>query len=168
MENIRKIIVIQSSSYLAGIGNLFWLFSRNQLELVLKEIGQLSASPTAEFCEGTIAWQDASLPVVNLEKYFGISGDVLSSPAKHLILKGARREGQEVRLSMVAVPIFAELKMGVLDFTGRTVLPGDILKTNSTDILGAFALSGDKFAVVPDICKIAERSRALLLGQEGA
>ncbi len=168
MENNRKIIVIQSSSYLAGVGNLFWLFSRNQLELVLKEIERLPAAPAEGFCEGKIAWQGDTLPVVNLEKYFGISGDALSSSAKHLILKGARQEGQEVRLSMVAVPVFAELKMGVLNFSSDSITPADILKTNSTDALGVFDLGGGKIAVVPDIYRIAARSRGLLTQQEGA
>lgn len=164
MENNQKIIVIKSNSSLAGGDQLFWLFSKKQLELVLKEIERISLAPANGFCEATIAWQDDTLPVVHLEKYFGIPEASLSSPTKHLILKGARQEGQEVKMSMIAVPIYADMKMGSLNFTGNSTTR-EILKSNSTDILGAYEMSGGKIVVIPDICKIASRSRSLLLEQ---
>lgn len=164
MDNDRKIIVIKSNSSLGGDNRLFWLFSKNQLELVLKEIERISLAPANGFCEATITWQDDILPVVSLEKYFGIPEASLASPAKHLILKGAFHEGQEVQLSMIAIPIFADLKMGSLNFTGKSISP-EILKSNSTDILGAYELAGRKIVVIPDICKIASRSRLLLMDQ---
>lgn len=164
MDNDRKIIVIKSNSFLGGDERLFWLFSKNQLELVLKEIERISLAPANGFCEATIAWQDDILPVVHLEKYFGIPEASLSSPAKHLILKGAVQEGQELKMSMIAIPVYAELKMGSLNFTGSPITP-EILKTNSTDILGAYELAGRKIVVIPDICKIASRSRLLLMDQ---
>ena len=72
MENNRKIIVIQANSPAGEDGRSFWLFSRNQLELVLKEIDPASVTSADPCCEATIAWQGEILPVVRLEKYFAL------------------------------------------------------------------------------------------------
>lgn len=166
MDKNLKIIVVKSKASLGGGGRLFWLFSKKQLELVLKEIDRIPTVASAGFCEAAIAWQDEVLPVVNLEKYFGISGISRPSPTKHLILRGASREAREVKASMLAIPVFTDVKTGALTFTGRSIHPA-ILKENGTDILGAWELSGGKIVVIPDICKIAARGRTAMANQGG-
>ena len=165
MENNRKIIVIQANSPAGEDGQIFWLFSKNQLELVIKEIDPASVTSADPCCEATIAWQGEILPVVRLEKYFALPESSHSSPARYLILKGAVQEEQGVRLARIAIPVFAEMKMGSLNFAGKSLAPG-FLKTNGHDILGSYSLAGGKIAVIPDIGRIATAGRAALTLQE--
>lgn len=166
MENNRKIIVIEANSPAGEDGQIFWLFSKNQLELVIKEIDPTSVTSADPCCEATIAWQGEILPVVRLEKYFTLTETSLFSPARYLILKGAVQEEQGVRLARIAIPIFAEMKMGSLRFAGKSLAPG-FLKTNNQDILGSYELTGGKVVVIPDIGRIAIAGRAALRMQEG-
>jgi chemotaxis signal transduction protein len=165
MENNRKIIVIQANSPAGEDGQIFWLFSKNQLELVIKEIDPTSVTSADPCCEATIAWQGEILPVVRLEKHFALAETSLRSPARYLILKGAVQEEQGVRLARIAIPIFAEMKMGSLNFTGKSLAPA-FLKTNADAILGSYSLTGGKVVVIPDIGRIAAAGRAALTMQE--
>lgn len=164
MDKNKKIIVVKSKASFDGGRRLFWLFSKNQLELVLKEIERIPTVAGEGFCEAAIAWQDEVLPVVNLEKYFGIHGTARPSPTKHLILRGVAHEDREVKASMLAIPVFTDVKTGALTFSGKSIQPA-ILKENGTDILGAWELSGGKIVVIPDICKIARRGRTAMASQ---
>jgi chemotaxis signal transduction protein len=165
MENNRKIIVIQANSLPGQDGQIFWLFSKNQLELVIKEIDPVSVTSADPCCEATIAWQGEILPVVHLEKYFALPESSHSSPARYLILKGAVQKEQGVQAARIAIPVYAEMKMGSLNFAGKSLAPV-FLKTNGHDILGSYSLAGGKVVVIPDIGRIAMASRAALALQE--
>ena len=165
MENNRKIIVIQANSLAGENGQIFWLFSKNQLELVIKEIDPTSVTSADPCFDATIAWQGENLPVVRLEKYFALPETSLNPPARYLILKGAVQEEQGVQAARIAIPIFAEMKLGSLTFAGKSLAPG-FLKTNNQDILGSYELAGGKVVVVPDIGRIAMAGRAALTSQE--
>lgn len=165
MENNRKIIVIKANSPAGENRQIYWLFSKNQLELVIKEIDPASATAAGSFCEATVAWQGELLPVVRLEKYFALAEASPSPPGRYLILKGAVREEQGVRLARIAIPVFAEMKMGSLNFSGKSLTPA-FLRANADDILGSYSLTGGKVVVIPDIGRIAAAGRAVLTVQE--
>jgi hypothetical protein len=163
MKDSRKIIVIQSNSSALEDNQLFWLFSKNQLELVLKEIDPAMVEPASDYCQATITWQDEILPVVSLEKYFGIAAIHQATPTKYILLKGAQKGKQEVHVAMIAVPIFSDLKIGSVNFSGTSISP-TVLKANETDILGAYE-HRDRKIIVPDIYRIACRTRLVLKDQ---
>lgn len=157
MDDSRKVIVVKSAGSISGQGTLYWMFSRKQLEMVLREIDSVSVGPAAgDSCRGIMAWQDELLPVVCLEQYYGLVKAVPAIPQKHLVLKAAAQRGDAVSVSMLVMPVYTDLQLGSVSGGGRAVEP-DFLRMNGSDILGAFELSAQKFVVLPDICRIAER-----------
>ena len=165
MDESRKVVVVRSTGTVDGKGILYWMFSRKQLEMVLREIEPAPVLPAAEgFCEAAIAWQEEILPVVCLEKYFGLAEETQAPPGRHLVLKAAAQQGDEVSVSMIVLPVYTDLQMGSVSGGGKPVAP-DFLKINAGDILGAFELAAGKIAILPDICRIASRSRTILMKQ---
>lgn len=165
MDESRKVVVVRSTGTVDGKALLYWMFSRRQLEMVLREIDPVPVLPAAEgFCEAAIAWQEEILPVVSLEKYYGLAEGVRTVPGKHLVLKAAEQLGDEVSVSMIVLPVHTDLQMGSVNGGGRPIDPG-FLKINAADILGAFELAAQQIVVLPDICRIASRSRTILMKQ---
>jgi hypothetical protein len=78
-------------------------------------------------------------------------------------LKAAVQQGNEVSVSMIVLPVSTGLQMGSV--SGGKPISADFLKINAADILGAFELADRSLAVLPDICRIASRSRAFLMKQ---
>lgn len=133
--------------------------------MVLREIEPAPVLPAAEgFCEAAIAWQEEILPVVCLEKYFGLAEETRPVPGRHLVLKAAAQQGDEVSVSMIVLPVYTDLQMGSVSGGGKPIAP-DFLKVNADDILGAFELAAQRIVVLPDICRIASRSRTILMKQ---
>lgn len=161
MENTQKIIVVKTNAVSASGSRLFWMFSRNQLELVLKDFESTPVDSGQQYCQATTRWQEETLPVVCLEKYFGIIKTIGASPTKHLILKGARKEKDGVKLANIAIPIFTDVQTGPLTVQGRCLNPR-FLPANSSAVLGAYELTGRRIVVVPDIYKIAAESGMIL------
>ena len=161
MENTQKIIVVKTHAVSASGSRLFWMFSRTQLELVLKDLESTPVDSGQQYCQATTRWQEETLPVVCLEKYFGIIKITGALPTKHLILKGARKEKDEVKLANIAIPVYTDMQTGPLTVQGRYLNPR-FLPANSSDVLGVYELSGRRIVVVPDIYKIAVNSGMLL------
>lgn len=164
MAEKRDIILVKSAGSGAGGEHLFWLFSKNQLEMVLRDIVTESVPAQPSLTQGVVNWQDQALPLVNLESYYGTAGRAAEQPTRYLFIKGAARTADEVQLAMIVVPIYAEMRMGALDIAGKPISPLP-LKANSTDIHGIYALDGGGVAVVPDVWRIASRCREE--GQDG-
>jgi hypothetical protein len=119
MENTRKIIVVKTNAVTSAGSRLFWMFSRTQLDLVLKELECTPVASGEALCEATTSWQDDTLPVVCLEKYFGIFKAIGSSPTRHLILKGPSTAKDEVVVSKIAIPVFTDVQTGALTVHGK-------------------------------------------------
>ena len=165
MNDSRKVVIVKSTGTAGDKGMLYWMFSRKQLEMVLREIEPAPVLPVAkEFCEAAIVWQNEILPVVCLEKYFGLTDISVTVPGKHLILKAAAQDEKEIHVSMIVLPVYTDLQMGSLSGVGKRISP-DFLSANSSDVLGAFQLAAQRIVVLPDICKIAARSRAIMVNQ---
>lgn len=164
MTEKRDIILVESCGGGADDERLYWLFSKNQLEMVLRDIVvQPVPGPTSP-AQGVVNWQDDDLPLVSLESYYGMAGTAAAQSKRYLFIKGAARVAGEVRLAMIVVPIYAEMRMGALDIAGTPMSPLR-LKENSTDIHGIYALEDGGVAVVPDVWRIASRCREE--GQDG-
>lgn len=161
MENARKIVVVKMNAVSAGGSRLFWMFSKAQLELVLKDLESTPVASAAVYCQATTRWQEETLPVVSLEKYFGIFKAAASLPTKHLILKGPMREKNAVEVLNIAIPVYTEVQTGSLAAQGRSLSP-KFIPENCSDILGAYELKGKRIVVIPDIYKIARNCKMLL------
>jgi len=158
MTEKRDILLVKSSGSGADDAHLYWLFSKSQLEMVLRDIVVQSAPAPMSLAQGVVNWQDEALPLVSLESYYGMAKRAVAQPTRYLFIKGAARVAGEVRLAMIVVPISAEMRMGALDIAGTPIAPLP-LKENGTDIHGTYALADGGVAVVPDVWRIACRCR---------
>ncbi len=68
METKLEVATIKANTPPLGGLELYWLLSRNQLEFILQDITVIQ-SPLQV---ATAQYQDVMLPVINLEKHFGL------------------------------------------------------------------------------------------------
>lgn len=153
MESRLEVATIEANCDPLNGYRLHWTVSRNQLEFVLQDIEVFSSPPFV----ATAQYQDKMLPVVNLEKHFGIPQKKSDRPFKYLVFRAANPEKGLVRLlieTTTAVKL-QKVEQGLAVSVGTLALP-----KNTMDILGSYLLSPEELAIVPDIAGI---SRSLKL-----
>lgn len=126
---------------------IYWLFSRNQVDFVFQELDLVKAEGAHDRAE----FQGGMLPVVWLENYFGLQRVRGNKEPKYVVISGVSTDGE---LKRVIFPAPHSLKLHKLDSELKPV-PSFVLPEKSDDILGVYSLSGSKLAIVPDIGKIA-------------
>lgn len=131
---------------------LYWLVSRNQLEIILQNIEVFHSPPFV----ATVQYREVMLPVISLEKHFGLAARKVEKSMKYLILRAANADQALVRL-IVETPFSPKIQKPEKGFTAFGALA---LPKNSVDILGIYSLSATALAIVPDIAGI---SRSLKL-----
>ncbi len=127
---------------------LYWAVSRNQLEFVLKNIEVFHSPPFVD----TAQYREQLLPVVSLEKHFGLAGKESAKSPKYLVLRTANANQDLVRL-MIETPVGVKLQkveQGLFASFGTLTLP-----KNNMDVLGVYSLSERGLAIVPDIAGIS-------------
>lgn len=119
-----------------------WLFSRNQLEFLLREVEIFLSPPLV----ATAKYQETMLPVVNLEQHYGLAEKDQSGSPKYLVIRSADEKKELIKL---IVQTSQTLKIQKLESEWKpsqeTVLP-----KHSEHVLGMYFLAADKLAVVPD------------------
>lgn len=156
MTEKRDVVLVESAGGGAGADKLFWLFSRSQLEMVQRDLIVAAAPASMPLAGGVVDWQDRRLPLVHLEGYYRLAGLPMEPPRRYLFLKGATRDAGGVRLEMLVVPVWNELRLGLQGLAARPVSPLR-LGANAGDIHGVYALADGGIAVVPDVWRIASR-----------
>lgn len=153
METRLEVATIQANCDPLNGYDLYWTLSRSQLEFILQNIEVFRAPPHA----ATAQYQEKMLPVVSLEKHFGLVEKKSAKPARYLVVRGAGGDHGLVRM-IVETPVPVKLQkveQGLAASFGRLALP-----KNNMDILGVYSLSARELAIVPDIGGI---SRSLKL-----
>lgn len=150
MQEEREVAVVGANTSPLGTVHIYWLFSRSQIEFILTEIETL---PTTNENEPARArYIDEALPLINLEKYFGL-GDQLQTPIdKYIVTKTTDPNGELIK---IIVPAAHPVRMKKLSFA-TTPAPGSALKKNEEHILGAFFQDNDTLLVVPDLQTIVK------------
>lgn len=147
METSVEIATIQANCDPVNGYRLYWTVSRSQLEFILQGIEVFHSPPYVD----TAQYQERLLPVVSLEKHFGLAGQA-GKTSKYLVLRAANANQELVRL-IVETPVAVKLQkveQGLVGSFGAMALP-----KNNMDILGVYSLSERELAVVPDISGIS-------------
>jgi len=148
MEKQHEIALIRARCLPIEKHDVYWLFSKSQLEFVLKDV-ELFASPSRV---PTARYRDTMLPVVSLEKYFGIAMNYENIDTKYLVVRSVNGKNEMIKLIVKTVHTLKVHKLET-DFSTVTSVQ---FPQNEDSVLGIYSLSGNRIAVVPDIAKIAQ------------
>jgi chemotaxis signal transduction protein len=152
MEIKLEVATIQANCEILNGYQLYWLVSRNQLEFILQHL-EVFRSPSFT---ATAQYQEVMLPVINLEKHFGLTEKSPGKSSKYLVLRAADANQALIRL-IVETPSSPKIQKLEKDSVSSAALA---LPKNNVDILGIYSLSESALAIVPDIAGI---SRSLKL-----
>lgn len=148
MKKQLEIATIKVNSTIFQGCELYWLLSRNQLEFLFKEVEIFSSSPFV----ATAKYKDAMLPVINLEKYFGLEGKDENGPPKYLVVRSVNEKKELVKL---IIQTSHTLRINKLDSEFQS-LQSPVLPKNSKDILGMYSLATGQIGVVPDFVGMSQ------------
>lgn len=125
---------------------LFWILSRNQLEFLFKEIEISSSPPFA----AKARYQGVMLPVISLEKHYGLKEIDQDSPLKYLVVRSVNGK-KELEKIIVQTP--GTLKIQTL-LEGVSSLQTPSLPQNNENVFGMYSLEPGKLGIVPDFTGI--------------
>ncbi len=148
MEIQHEIALIRAHCLPVEKHDVYWLFGKSQLEFVLKDV-ELFASPSRV---PTAKYRETMLPVVSLEKYFGIAMNYENIDTKYLVIRSVNGKNEMIKLIIKTVHSLKVQKLET-DFSTATSVH---FPQNSDSVLGIYSLPGKRIAVVPDIAKIAQ------------
>ncbi|MGB3211155.1 MAG: chemotaxis protein CheW [Desulforhopalus sp.] len=142
MKKQLEIAIVKANSATLEGCELYWLLSRSQLEFLFKEVEIFSSPPFV----ATAQYRETMLPVVSLEKYYGLEEKIVNGPHKYIVVRSVNEKNEMVKLIVQTVQT---LKIHKLE-TGFASLSSPILPKNSEDILGIYSLANGKLGIVPD------------------
>ncbi len=152
MKKQLEIATIKANSPNLQGCELYWLLSRNQLEFIFKEIEIFSSPPFV----ATAKYQEAMLPVINLEKYYGLEENDPSGSRKYLVIRSINEEKKLVKL---IVQTSQTLKIHKLESEFES-LQFPALPQHSKVVLGMYSIATGQVGIVPNF---VEMSRSLQL-----
>ncbi len=156
MKKILELALIRADCSLKTGEKLFWLLSRNQIEFVLSDLEPVEA----ENGRAAARFRDMVLPVVRLEKYYGLPGRKEEEKNKNYknkyVVAGAVDRGELVRIILQTRHHVQLLKLSE-NMPPPVSLP---LPERGEDVLGVYSLAEDKILIVPDLVRIAARMNA--------
>lgn len=145
MDNKLEIVTFKANSYTVDGIEVSWLFSRSQLEFIIKDIEIFTSSPLSS----TAQYGGAMLPVINLEHYFGLENRKNQATGKYLVL----RTVADNELLKIIVETPQQVKVHDLG-AGRPQSSPTRLPKNNESVLGCFSLSDGTVGVMPNIAII--------------
>jgi chemotaxis signal transduction protein len=151
METKLEVATVKANTPpLEGV-ELYWLLSRTQLEFILQDITVIQSPPLV----ATAQYQEAMLPVINLEQYFGLPESEQRRSVKYLVIRAVTAEKALVKV-IIETP--HSLKIQQLE-TGVAASRLLALPRNSTDLLGIYTMPDGSLGIVPDIAGIIRSSK---------
>jgi hypothetical protein len=146
MKKQLEIATIKANSTTFLGCELSWILSRNQLEFIFKEIEIISSPPFAAKAK----YQGVMLPVINLEKYYGLKEKDQNSMLKYLVVRAVNEKKELVKL---IVQTSRTLKIQTLE-KGAPSLQSPAFPKNSENVLGMYSLATGQLGIVPDFIGI--------------
>lgn len=145
-KNIPEVAMIMANATPIENWQIYWLISKMQVEYILTDI---TASP-ADIEHSHLQqaqYQEETLPVISLEKFYGLEELPLSSIPRYIVTKSPAADGDLIR---AILRTYHPVRIRRLDFTATHALLPRLTK-NSTDILGAFTLPDNQLVIIPNI-----------------
>ena len=143
-----EIVLVRAGCSSEKNQEIYWIFSRAQLEFVLKELDHDDSSGSPVIAR----YQDMLLPVLSLGDYFGFTVDAVGESQKYMVLRSA---DENKKLTRLIVP--SNFSPQILKLTNAFASLTDFTTpANSFHIRGAYSLGRDKVGVVPDVGSICQ------------
>jgi len=142
MEKQLEIASIKANTGSFHGREIYWLLSRTQLEFALKEVEIFSSPPFVT----TAKYQEAMLPVINLEKYYGLEEKERNGSPKYFVIRSVNEKKELVKL-IIKTPQTLKIQKLETDFKSFSSL---LFPQNSANVLGMYSLGTGKLGVVPD------------------
>lgn len=142
MKKQLEIAIVNANSAPIQGYEICWLLSRTQVEFALKEVEIFSSPPFATAAK----YQEAMLPVINLEKYYGLEQKEGNGLTKYFVIRSVNEKKELVKL-IIKTPQALKMQKVETDFKP---FPSLVLPQNSVNVLGVYALGTGKLGVVPD------------------
>ncbi len=154
MAQRAEIIMIPADILQVKEWQVFWAFSKKQLDMVLQEVEfvEVGAAPE-DYLLSKALWQQEKLAVVSLEKYFGIPQPKVSQADKCAVLKDVVEKGSGPEIGRIMVKIGGNIRVKEVDFTSMATSPS-MLPTRQEDVRGVYSLSDKHLLVFPNVEKI--------------
>ncbi len=151
MAKENEVIMIQANTPPTEGGVVYWLLSKNQMEYILQDIalvpGGSTTTPIAR-----AQYQEEVLPVLSLEKYFGLRESGGSGTYRYLVAKTAADTGGIAR---IIIRTAHQIRVRKLTFAASPV--ASTFAENNEDVLGAFSHDDTDLLIVPDIAAIRKK-----------
>lgn len=148
MKKQLEIATIKANSTDFHGWEIFWVLSKNQLELLFKEVEMFSSSPALV----TAKYQDDLLPVVNLENYYGLEVRKRNNLPKYLVVRSVNEKKELVRFIIEIPQKYTLQKLA----TGIETMQAPMMAQNGENVLGLYALAPGQLGVVPDFVRIGQ------------
>ena len=146
MKKQLEIAIIKAHSNTFQGYQLYWILSKNQLEFLFKEV-EIFSSPSFV---ATAKYQEVMLPVINLEKHYGLEEKDEDGPAKYLVVRSVNEKKEMVKF---IIRTLQTLKIHKLKTEVKSMQSME-LPQNSEDVLAMYSLGIDKLGVVPNFIGI--------------
>lgn len=148
MQTKLEVATIKANTPSLGKFQLYWLLSRNQLEFILQDITVVQSPQRIAM----VQYQDAMIPVINLEQHFGLGEAGGHKSAKYLVIRAVTSEKTLVKAIIETVHV---VKMQTLETGFAAASQLFSLPKNNDDLLGMYAMPDGSLGIVPDVAGIA-------------
>jgi hypothetical protein len=153
-RKIPEVALIKANTAPVDDWNIYWLISKKQIEYLLTDIAGLP--PSAEQPDLQRAqYQEEFLPVLSLEKYYGLEEPSPVSGYRYIVTKSPALQGE---ISRAIVRFAHPVRVRKLTFEA---VPAQYtgLKKNEDTILGAYTLPDNQLVIIPDLAAVVGKPR---------
>lgn len=151
-----KAVVIQMDGATEEDTSLFFLFTVNQVEEVLSEITLVGIPFSPEFIQGMCCWRGQVVPVIDIEKRFGLSESTHTSSGRYLLVRTGAQDskgGRQLLRCVFRVPDRIKVIQNAGD--SSSIMPEKV-GIESSLVRGTFQQGNDIF-MVPDVASILQK-----------
>lgn len=153
LQTSPEIAIIMANTPPIDRWNIYWLISKRQVEYILTDV--VMHPPSAEHPNLQRAqYQEEILPIVSLEKHFGLEESLTVSSYRYIVTKSPTPDG---KLAKAILRFSHPIRVRKLDFNSAPAQHTG-LRENVDHILGAFTLPDNQLVIIPDIPAIMQRS----------
>lgn len=151
MESTREIALVLANTFPHEGRNVYWVFSRKQIEYILTELESKGPGSGAQLMKAR--YLDEVLSVISLEHHFGLKRRNTKLSDKYIVTKAVSADGELKKTMLHSV---YPVRMRVLNFSSTSISP-DILLKNREDVLGCFTQGKRHLFIVPDLAGIIQK-----------
>lgn len=151
IEKVPEVAIIMANTAPVEGMQIYWLISKSQVEYMLTDISILpKTSEQPEFERAQ--YQEEVLPVISLEKYYGLEELPPVSAYRYIVSKNPAPGNKLVK---AILRLCHPVRVRKLNFNA-TKAQQNVLKRNGEDVLGAFILEEQQLVIIPDMASILD------------